>query len=294
MIDEPSSGLMSIALLLLVLLVPVAFLGLLFLLLRAAARIRQPDVREDGRRLPEPRSDGNAEAVSSRPETESQPQDSTESLEITCDLASLVDCGPMPFFERLGQVPSDQPDVVGIDNNAEIADANRMQAGPEQVDRFRELHGRYPDSGNVCALYAQALLAAGQRDEALSMATRSIPRVQRKSQVARFLGQTFLLHGGPQLAPLADCIKWFVIAVELLRGKSEDLRFVLPYLACVYWAVGKEMKNWELEAVGNNLLSSTDLGPDDALKQTALERAHAYCDSSIMYTLELAARRYQW
>ena len=41
--DEPSSGLMSIALLLLVLLVPVAFLGLLFLLLRAAARIRRPE-----------------------------------------------------------------------------------------------------------------------------------------------------------------------------------------------------------------------------------------------------------
>ncbi len=193
------------------------------------------------------------------------------------------------FFAELDAMPKDEVDLVDIRNSDEIREANLMSGGQEQVDRFSELHARYPDSGNVCSLYASALEQAGRKDEAIAVLKRGITIAKCKSIVAESLGRTYV-----EDANFGECVRWYIRAVELACGDEGKMRFPFAYLACLYSAVAYVTRRPQFEFIARRLSSATDVVASNDLKQRILEMTYAGCDATAVAILEQAAQRYGW
>lgn len=91
------------------------------------------------------------------------------------------------LVQELGAL-HDTPDQVDIDNCQEVRDANILASSssrrPEAIARFTDLVKRYPTSGNICALYAQALLFDHREADAITLVQERFQTVNQKSEVA--------------------------------------------------------------------------------------------------------------
>jgi len=195
----------------------------------------------------------------------------------------------LPFFAVLDALAKDEPDLIHINNCNELLQANLMSPGPEQVTQLKDLHSRYPESGNVCVLYANALVETGQKAEAISVAKIGIKTVKCKSQVAAFLGHAYLWDGN-----LGDCVRWYIAAAVLESSHRSKPQFTFAYLACLYSAVGAVRNRRDFELTAQFLAIRADVFLLDDLKQKILAMAHTQSDHALENIMEQAARRYGW
>jgi tetratricopeptide (TPR) repeat protein len=201
----------------------------------------------------------------------------------------MEDQRAQPFFAELDAMPKDEPDIVDITNCDEVLQANRISPGPRQIAQFKDLYSRYPESGNVCALYAHALVAAGRKEEAISVAKVGINTVKCKSEVAAYIGHFYLWEGN-----FLDCVRWYICAAVLESTHRRRPQFTFAYLACLYSAVAVVRNRSDFELMANMLTSRADVGLDYDLRQKILEMARSQCDSTTETIMEQVAQRYLW
>jgi len=202
------------------------------------------------------------------------------------DLAALA---AQSFFTELDAMPKDEPDLIHIYNSDEILQANRMSPGPEQVAHFKYLYSRYPESGNVCTLYAQALASANHKGDAISVAKTGINNVKCKSIVAAYLGQIYLWEGN-----FGECMRWYVRAAVLESAHMRKLQFTFAYLAGFYSAVASVRNRWDFELTAQILANHADIRLNYDLRQKISEMVRSQCDATTETIMEWASQRYKW
>ncbi len=204
---------------------------------------------------------------------------------------STEDLSTQSFFAGLDAMSKDEPDLIHYYNCDEIQQVSEMAPGPERVSRFKDLYTRYPDSGNVCLFYAQALAEADHKAEAISVAKTGINTVKSKSPVARFLGESYLQDGN-----FGECVRWCIRAAVFESLHSSSLQFIFLKLAHLYSAVGIIRRRSDFEWIAQFLASKFGASIDitDDARQQILAIARSQCDQATEGILERAAVRYKW
>ena len=124
---------------------------------------------------------------------------------------------------------ADQPDAQSISNNDAVRHANILAASPktreEGIARLATLSAEYPMSGNICALYTQAMAWDGRIEDALTFAREKLPQVSNKSDLAMVAGIVCL-----QTSRLRDATLWFLRAIAAQGKTASDEHLLLELL----------------------------------------------------------------
>jgi len=186
----------------------------------------------------------------------------------------------------------DVPDVADISSRAEVREANIMAANPERraegLSRLSHLVNRFPTSGNICALYTQALAWDGREREALRFANQQFPKVNMKSDLACAAGIVSLHHSNLYSAAL-----WFLRAAAAQRGKPPDEHLMLE-LSCIYRAVGATQKNEQILAVYSKLQSFITGRVQRSTEDDLTGMARDSSDETLAAILSAAADQLGW
>lgn len=197
------------------------------------------------------------------------------------------------FAELLGL--TDEDDQVDVRNCPEVREANQLVAQGDRasaIKRFRKLRASHPDSGNICALYAQALWAPGWEQrltpEAVSLLESAFAHVRPKSIVAWALGQINLFEGN-----FIDAVTWCIRAVVLESRRSQPSSKT-AYLASLYGNAAVVRLDYELDRAGRWLARYTNLTLDKATRVQVHSLARSYCDDEVADFMREAAFTYGW
>ncbi|MBC8869033.1 MAG: hypothetical protein H8E44_06425 [Planctomycetes bacterium] len=155
------------------------------------------------------------------------------------------------FLEEMNAL-KDRPDAQDIENVPAVLEANRLawnaSTRSQGIKALAQLVQQFPASGNICALYMQALAWDNRVDEALGLASERLDHVTMKSEIASGAGVINL-----QLGRLREAVLWFLRSAAAQGGGHIENEHLALELSVIFRAVGTRSSNSSLLAASNEL-----------------------------------------